>query len=66
MKQDPIASLHRNFEGAKIACGVLDQAHRMRNVAEYDGELDATEALVASMIGIAQEMVRGCEALGKA
>jgi hypothetical protein len=45
---------------------VLDQAHRMRNVAEYDGELDATEALVASMIGIAQEMVRRCEAPGKA
>ena len=38
----------------------------MRNVAEYDGELDATEALVASMIGIAQEMVRRCEAPGKA
>lgn len=29
---------------------VLDQAHRKRNLAEYDGVLDADETLVAAMV----------------
>ena len=29
---------------------VLDNAHRLRNVAEYEGELDVNEALIESLI----------------
>ena len=29
---------------------VLDNAHRLRNVAEYEGELDVSEALLESLI----------------
>ena len=43
---------------------ILGLAHRHRNVAEYDGTLDANESLVAGMIDVAEEMVRRLEALG--
>lgn len=43
---------------------ILADAHRRRNVAEYDGELDANESLVAGMIEVAEDMVRRLEALG--
>lgn len=42
---------------------VLNDAHHKRNVAEYDGELSASEALLASMLRISEEMVRRCELL---
>ena len=29
---------------------VLDNAHRLRNIAEYEGELDVNEALLESLI----------------
>ncbi len=29
---------------------VLDNAHRLRNIAEYEGELDVSEALLESLI----------------
>ena len=29
---------------------VLDSAHRLRNIAEYEGELDVNEALLESLI----------------
>ena len=34
---------------------VLDEAHRKRNLAEYDGELDVGEQLVAALLRVAQE-----------
>ena len=35
---------------------VLDQAHRKRNVAEYEGEMDVDEHLAAAVLRVAQEV----------
>lgn len=35
---------------------VLDQAHRKRNLAEYEGELDVDEELVAAVLRVAGEI----------
>ncbi|NIN81836.1 MAG: hypothetical protein GTO39_15010, partial [Pseudomonas stutzeri] len=35
---------------------VLDQAHRKRNLAEYEGETDVDEQLVAAMLRVAREV----------
>ena len=35
---------------------VLDQAHRKRNLAEYEGEMDVDEQLVAAMLRVAREV----------
>jgi hypothetical protein len=43
---------------------VLDQAHRKRNLAEYEGELDVDEALVEALIRIAKAVAQGVAALG--
>lgn len=43
---------------------VLDQAHRKRNLAEYEGDLDIDEALVEALIRTAQTVARGVAALG--
>jgi len=37
---------------------VLDQAHRKRNIAEYEGDMDVDEQLVAALIRVADEVVR--------
>ena len=37
---------------------VLDQAHRKRNLAEYEGELDVDEALLDALLRVAQEVGR--------
>lgn len=42
---------------------VLQQAHDKRNTAEYDGTLDVSEALLASMIRVTEDIGRRCEAL---
>jgi hypothetical protein len=36
---------------------VLDQAHRKRNLAEYEGHLDVDQALVDALIRVAEEVV---------
>jgi hypothetical protein len=43
---------------------VLDQAHRKRNVAEYEGHLDVDRALVEALIRVAHEIARRIAALG--
>lgn len=43
---------------------VLDQAHRKRNVAEYEGHLDVDRALVEALIRVAQEVAARAVALG--
>lgn len=43
---------------------VLDQAHRKRNVAEYEGIVDIDEALLAALIRVATEVERRVGALG--
>ena len=35
---------------------VLDQAHRKRNLAEYEGEVDVDEQLVEAMLRVAREV----------
>jgi len=35
---------------------VLDQAHRKRNLAEYEGELDVDEQLLEAMLRVAREV----------
>jgi len=35
---------------------VLDQAHKKRNLAEYEGEIDLSPALVQSVLKIAEEI----------
>jgi len=42
---------------------VLDEAHRKRNVAEYEGELDIDDALVEALIRAAQEIEKRVRAL---
>lgn len=37
---------------------VLDQAHRKRNLAEYEGEIEVDVALVEATIRVAHELVR--------
>lgn len=43
---------------------VLDQAHRKRNIAEYEGELDVDRALVEALIRVAQDVATRAAALG--
>jgi|SRR5579872_6624155 len=43
---------------------VLDQAHRKRNVAEYEGYLDVDQSLVEALIRVAQEVASHIAALG--
>ncbi len=35
---------------------VLDQAHRKRNIAEYEGDVDVNEHLVAALIRVSDEV----------
>ncbi len=35
---------------------VLDQAHRKRNLAEYEGEMEVDEQLIAAMLRVAREV----------
>ena len=42
---------------------VLDQAHRKRNLAEYEGEIEVDEALLAALIRVAQEVAKRVSAL---
>ena len=35
---------------------VLDQAHRKRNIAEYEGDMDVDEQLVAALIRVSDEV----------
>ncbi len=37
---------------------VLDQAHRKRNLAEYEGEVDLDEQLVTALIRVAREVAK--------
>ncbi len=41
---------------------VLDQAHRKRNMAEYEGDMDIDEQLVAALVRVAREVATRLEA----
>jgi hypothetical protein len=45
---------------------VLDQAHRKRNVAEYEGYLDVDKALVEALIRVARDVSERVARLGPA
>jgi hypothetical protein len=42
---------------------VLDQAHRKRNLAEYEGEMDVDEQLIEAMLRVAREVEKRATAL---
>ena len=42
---------------------VLDEAHRKRNLAEYEGEMDVEEQLVAALLRVAREVAARLETL---
>ena len=42
---------------------VLDEAHRKRNLAEYEGEMDVEEQLVAALLRVAREVATRMEHL---
>jgi hypothetical protein len=44
---------------------VLDQAHRKRNLAEYEGDIDVDAELLAALIRVASEVAARGAALGK-
>lgn len=43
---------------------ILDQAHRKRNLAEYEGDLDVDDALVEALIRVSQGVAERVAALG--
>lgn len=43
---------------------VLDQAHRKRNLAEYEGHIEVDEAVVAALIRVADEVDARVQKLG--
>ena len=42
---------------------VLDEAHRKRNLAEYEGEMDVDEQLVAAVLRVVQQVANRIEHL---
>ena len=40
---------------------VLDQAHRKRNLAEYEGEMEVDKQLVSALLRVAQEVAKRVE-----
>lgn len=43
---------------------VLDQAHRKRNLAEYEGTLDIDDALLSALLRVTRDVLERVEALG--
>ena len=50
------------FEKAKWR--VLDQCHKLRNLAEYEGNLDITDQLLSELVSITHELLEEVEGLG--
>ncbi len=44
---------------------ILDLCHQRRNLSEYEGRLRVDEKLVAELTAVAEQILRGVEALGK-
>lgn len=43
---------------------VLDQAHRKRNLAEYEGDVEIDDALLAALLRVTAEVARRAQQLG--
>ncbi len=48
----------------KSRCRVLDECHRRRNLAEYEGHFDIDTKLLTELIQLADELLIGVQALG--
>lgn len=48
----------------KNKCRVLDECHRRRNLAEYEGHLDVDAKLLAELIQLTDELLQLVQALG--
>ncbi len=44
---------------------VLDEAHRKRNLAEYEGDVDLDEQLVAALVRVAREVAKRLQTSGE-
>lgn len=44
---------------------ILDQAHRKRNLAEYEGDIDIEESLLDALIEAVSEVAKHVQALGQ-
>jgi len=44
---------------------VLDQAHRKLKLAEYEGDMDVDEQLVAALLRVAREVAKRVETLAQ-
>jgi hypothetical protein len=55
--------LEHTLEFEPLEWRVLDEAHRKRNIAEYEGELDIDDALVEALIRAAKEIGKRVRAL---
>ena len=55
--------LHHTIDLPAEQWRVLDQAHRKRNLAEYEGEMDVDEQLVAALLRVAREVAERVERL---
>lgn len=44
---------------------ILDQAHRKRNLAEYEGEIDVDQALLEALLRVARKVAERVAALGR-
>lgn len=51
-----------DFDKAK--CRVLTKCHNLRNIAEYEGELEMTSQLLEELIAITGELLVAVEAMG--
>jgi len=60
LKAEPAQSLQLPPEQWRV----LDQAHRKRNVAEYEGHLDVDRGLVEALIRVALDVAARIAALG--
>ena len=48
----------------KTKCRVLDECHRRRNLAEYEGHFDIDTKLLTELIQLVEELVSLVQALG--
>ena len=55
--------LQHTIELDTVKWRVLDQCHRVRNVAEYEGHLEINSQLLKELIEIAEELLKMIEAL---
>lgn len=56
--------LHHTLDFEHSKWRVLDQCHKLRNLAEYEGSFDISEQLLTELVSISYELLEGVEILG--